>query len=296
MSSDVHMFNENWHKPIPAIEGNLLVKERVISGEPFLATKIGAVEKMVLLNHIAKNVNWDRSQSKYHHVVRHHASNNAGITPSDDNTLDFFIQEYTNSLGNVDFIGSMESVEELAIMDKYCPSNATFSELRYLEPFYFEEPWSHPLEGKNVLVIHPFEKSIKQQYANREKLFKNPHTLPEFNLLTIKAEQTNGGGMAGGSPHFCEALKIMINKMNNIEYDIALIACGAYGLMLGNHAKQCGKQAVHIGGGLQILFGIKGARWDEHPEISAMFNEYWCRPLEEEKTVNYQEIEDGTYW
>jgi hypothetical protein len=57
-----------------------------------------------------------------------------------------------------------------------------------------------------------------------------------------------------------------------------------------------GKQAIHIGGGLQILFGIKGKRWDVHPEISAMYNDYWARPMDNEKTINFQSIEGGTYW
>jgi hypothetical protein len=189
----------------------------------------------------------------------------------------------------------MESVEELAIIQHYA-ANATFSEMRFLEPFYFDSPWSGQLEGKNVLVVHPFEDSLITQYAQRESLFANPKVLPKFNLLTIKAEQTNGGGMAGQNMNFTEALGIMANKMSNMDYDIALLGCGAYGLILADHAKASGKQAVHIGGGLQILFGIKGRRWDVHPEISAMFNEHWCRPLLEERTTNYGMIEGGTYW
>ena len=275
------------NKPISAIDGNALVKQKIISGEPFIATKIGAVEKTVVLEWMFSN--------GYSDHVRFYASNNAGITPSDDDTLNLFCHEYTKSLSNADFLGSMESTEELIIIEHHA-AKAAFSELRFLEPFYFDDPWSEQLEDKNVLVIHPFEDSITQQYAKRESLFANPRILPKFNLLTIKAEQTNGGGIADKNMVFVDALKIMIDKMNNIDYDIALVGCGAYGLILSNYAKTNGKQAIHIGGGLQILFGIKGKRWDVHPEISAMFNEQWCRPLLEERTTQYEMIEGGTYW
>jgi len=274
-------------KPIPAVDGNALIGNKIVSGDPFIATKIGAVERTVILENMITGHYSDR--------VRFHASNNAGITPSDDDTLNFFCREYTKSLSDADYVGSMESAEELAIIQRHAAS-ATFSELRFLEPFYFDDPWSGQLEGKNVLVVHPFEDSLTKQYAQREVLFADPKVLPEFNLLTIKAEQTNGGGMAGKSMTFVDALGIMIDKMDNIDYDIALLGCGAYGLILAGHAKTNGKQAIHIGGGLQILFGIKGQRWDVHPEISAMFNEHWCRPLLEERTTHYEMIEGGTYW
>ena len=60
--------------------------------------------------------------------------------------------------------------------------------------------------------------------------------------------------------------------------------------------KKLNKQAIHIGGGLQILFGIKGRRWDVHPEISQLYNDSWVRPSNNEKTLNIDVVEGGTYW
>jgi hypothetical protein len=53
---------------------------------------------------------------------------------------------------------------------------------------------------------------------------------------------------------------------------------------------------VHIGGSLQILFGIKGKRWDEHETISKMYNEHWVRPSAEEIVPDANKVEDGCYW
>ena len=50
----------------------------------------------------------------------------------------------------------------------------------------------------------------------------------------------------------------MKSQMDQTDYDIALIGCGAYGFPLAAHAKRMGKQAIHMGGSLQLLFGIRG--------------------------------------
>jgi len=270
---------------IKAFDGNEFIKNKIITGEPFIASKMGGVEQNIMLTYL-NNGNFDG--------IRHMGSVNAGITPANDETLTFFCEKYASALNNTNILGSMGMPNEVQIINKYT-KNCKLSELRLLEPFYFENPWSKTLEGKNVLIIHPFEQTIISQYKKHEQLFVNKKILPKFNLLTIKAEQTNGGGLTNSKP-FIESLEIMITKMDKINYDIAIIGCGAYGLLLADHAKRKEKQAIHIGGGLQIMFGVKGKRWDVHPEISAMYNEHWVRPMDEEKTINFHAIEGGTYW
>ena len=70
------------------------------------------------------------------------------------------------------------------------------------------------------------------------------------------------------------------------KLSIALIGCGAYGLPLAAHVKRINKQAIHMGGALQILFGIKGKRWDNHPTIGNLYNEYWVRPKTQDKPTH----------
>ena len=148
-----------------------------------------------------------------------------------------------------------------------------------------------------MLVIHPFEESIRKQYSRRTVLFQNEKVLPPFDLLTLKAVQSLGSiHDRSRFQNWFEALNWMEEKVNSLTFDIALIGCGAYGLPLAAHVKRMGKKAVHLGGATQILFGIKGARWEGIPEISKLFNEYWIRPAEEEKPDNYKQIEGGSYW
>jgi len=54
-----------------------------------------------------------------------------------------------------------------------------------------------------------------------------------------------------------------------------------------------------MGGSLQLLFGVYGERWMNHPIISKCVEEYpvhWIRPSDEEKPENYKKVEGGCYW
>ena len=81
------------------------------------------------------------------------------------------------------------------------------------------------------------------------------------------------------------------------EFDVALIACGAYGLPLAARLREAGKQAVHVGGALQLLFGIRGTRWDDFSLLKPFYNEAWRYPLESEHLkTDSKGVENGCYW
>ena len=79
---------------------------------------------------------------------------------------------------------------------------------------------------------------------------------------------------------------------------MAIIGCGAYGMPLAAKLKQAGKQAIHLGGATQLLFGIKGRRWEENypSKIATCFNADWTYPLDSEKPKNGGTVEMGCYW
>ena len=91
----------------------------------------------------------------------------------------------------------------------------------------------------------------------------------------------------------------MKKQMDQTDYDIALIGCGAYGMPLAAHAKRMGKKSFHLGGSLQLLFGIIGKRWENYPSIylyKQLFNEHWVRPDLSESVTNSEVVEDSAYW
>ena len=81
---------------------------------------------------------------------------------------------------------------------------------------------------------------------------------------------------------------------------ICLIGAGAYGLPLAAHVKRMGKKGIHLGGTVQLLFGIKGKRWENNYhkvyDYTTLFNEEWVRPNKLEVPQNAQSVEEACYW
>ena len=60
--------------------------------------------------------------------------------------------------------------------------------------------------------------------------------LPEFTLIPYQSVQSIGGN---GGPHssWAESLQVM-KEISNLDFDIALLSCGHYGLPLVAHIKE----------------------------------------------------------
>ena len=95
-----------------------------------------------------------------------------------------------------------------------------------------------------------------------------------------------------------DAYRYMCDGIARIDFDICLIGAGAYGLPLGRFVKGLGRRAIHLGGVTQILFGIKGRRWElEYADSTArLFNEHWVRPLPSETPAGKLKVDRGCYW
>lgn len=217
--------------------------------------------------------------------------NNAGFFPVNDKTLRQFKDMMFADMRELDILCSWRPEEFLFRTRLGHCFKATLGLVG--GPSDAPDTWTWGLAGKRVLVVHPFAETIKRQYdEHRTLLFKSPLILPEFaSLTTVKAVQTIAGNDAGFLSWF-DALDYMKQQIDSCEYDVALIGCGAYGFPLAAHVKRQGKKAIHIGGPLQLYFGIKGKRWNKFKFI----NEYWVSPSENEKPANLQNVEGGCYW
>lgn len=228
----------------------------------------------------------------------------SGFYPATEANISRFSELMMEDSRELDLLGSWCSNE--SIMLPYI-KNSPITLLRYLEPFWASSPWTKSLKGKKILVVHPFAKSILSQYKRRDKLFDNPDILPEFeSLKVIQAVQSLGKGDSRFKNWF-EALEWMKREIDKADYDVCLIGCGAYGFPLAAHVKRQGKKAIHLGGALQLLFGIRGRRWDDPDygvrewgipkgQYSNLVNEYWIRPSSEETPSSSSDVEGNCYW
>lgn len=222
-------------------------------------------------------------------------NNNAGVFPANRDTVDRFCCMMADDLRNVDALASYAWCERyIADLIAHCVKVDLDG---YYAPFLYLHPWTRVLEGRKVLVIHPFAESIEHQYARRETLFENPDVLPRFkSLQLIKAVQSIAGNDCGFKDWF-EALDYMKQEMEKADFDVALIGCGAYGFPLTVHAKRMGKVGVHLAGWTQMLFGIYGKRWlDDQPQYARFINDNWVRPEAAEVPKAAERVEGGCYW
>jgi hypothetical protein len=219
----------------------------------------------------------------------------SGFFPLDTILVEKYCRLVLSDIPEINILGTWKADKNLCD-DKL--NNTLKVEFEYLEPFFANKPWLRALENKKVLVIHPFKDSIESQYKKRELLFKN-NLLPKFELKVIKAVQTVANEKSKFKNWF-EALEYMKKQMNETDYDIALIGCGAYGFNLAAHAKRMGKKGFHLGGVLQVLFGIIGKRWENPKQGNGVYlkllNNHWVRPMDSEKPKQSFLVENNTYW
>ena len=283
-----------------------IIYNKLIATEPCMIARFGANELRCLCNYLSvvnksnKNVMryirgeqfpWWWEESNLEQMC-----NNAGFFPKKTSKLAEYSQLMLNDIPSIDILGAW-LLNENSIQDKL--ENSIKVQRIIMEPFWTDSPWTRALKGKRVLVVHPFSQTIESQYKKRTLIFKNDF-LPKFELITLKAVQSITGIDTEFSDWF-EALNYMKNQIDQIDYDICLIGAGAYGFNLAAHVKRQGKKSVHLGGSLQLLFGIKGARW-ENPDYNSQYNyinlmnEYWVKPLPEETPTKSKEVEGACYW
>ena len=287
----VHDFIFNKYYP-PNLLGELCsekIKAILQSQEPAMVARFGSNEIKAILHPLFPQLLKIISKNRIYSRMPL-----AGFFPETDEAIEKFSRLMIDDMSMLDVLGSWR-IEEY-FLEKYFPS-ACRIELRMLEPYLSENPWTEILKGKKVLIVHPFNKTIEHQYyMNRKLLFQDKRILPEFkSLRTIKAVQTVAGEKSEFVDWF-EALDSMKKLISQEDFDIGILGCGAYGFPLAAHIKRMGKKAVHLGGSTQILFGIKGRRWDSHPEIATLYNQHWVRPAPEDVPKNSQMVEGGCYW
>ena len=268
-------------------QGNSLIAEKLTQNQPFAVVRLGAVE-MHCVSRFLKHQNFSQTEKEQSLYC-------AGIFPNDNTTLNKFCEVYLHSVTECDIIAVWGISGEKYIVRNYTKNPQIISS-KSLEPYYFENSWSANLKDKKILVVHPFTESIQHQLKHRQNIWQNPNILPEFSTMEfVRAVQSNAGAITEFSDWF-QALQSMKEQISQKDFDVALIGAGAYGLPLSIFCKQLGKQAVQLCGATQILFGIKGKRWDNHPVISRFYNDYRIRPLFSETPPEFQKVEGGSYW
>jgi hypothetical protein len=283
-----------------------LIKEGLESDAPFAVSRFGHSELRAVLTFIHNAERNSRIKKMISYITGEKVepwwsdntlkliTHNAGVFPKDIEVIENFCKLVLSDMSQIDVLGSWLGGERWI---KQVMPTTKFIRFHDFYHFLHADPWTAALKNKKVLVVHPFSKSIENQYKLKDKIFAGVHTLPDFELITYKAVQSIAGNKPEGFQTWFNALDAMKSDFSKIEFDIAILGCGAYGMPLASFIKRdLNKKAVHLGGNTQILFGIKGSRWETDPTFSCIFNDYWTKPLIEETPDGHKTIDSNCYW
>ncbi len=271
-------------------EMNLRLDKR----DPFVAGKIGGFELWAM--RVA-----EFGYTKEEKVAFEKLCINAGFFTNDGDitessikrNLQLYSEKMLDVISDLDYLIRWQYPKEEYFIKKYC--NRKLADIDWFGVTYQEKPIGTILRGRKVLVISPFAELVKEQYAKRKLIYSDEY-LPEFDLQTYKAVQTIAGNKDQRFANWFEALDYMADEVTKMDFDIALVGCGAYSLPLCSAIKRAGKSAVHMGGDVQLLFGIMGKRWEDSSFVQQLKNEYWVYPSKNDVPRGAEKVEDACYW
>lgn len=275
-------------------EVNELIIKKIEAGKPFLVGRFGSTELLNIQSFDFGTYGKHGLDDRFKQLCDW-----SGFFPRDISLLEPFVKEMKESIEQIDILGCWFHPFEDYYIRNSMKKDIKLTYLLDIEPWAGNIHWSSALKGKKVLVIHPFTEEIEMQYNRRNEIFLGTDILPEFTLKTLKAVQTLADTKDERFATWFDALEWMYSSAMKIDFDIAIIGCGAYGLPLAAKIKKAGKQAIHLAGATQILFGIKGKRWDKgnaFAYVRKYYNEQWIYPGEKNCIKNSIKVEDGCYW
>lgn len=280
-------------------QSNNFIIDLLNKGRPFLISRVGHDIAVV-----AVDVYKDRIPNPIN--IRDMATYDGIYCQNYSHVLEY-AKQYNNGIANSDALACFPTLScTVASQNTYLEIfNLPSLHNRVLEPFYCSLegliPWTRYLQNKTILIISPFTESFKKQRKNGFTIFKNKNDqVFESTQKFIFYKSFNT--LVGNHIHrnWEETLNIMRDDIAKLDFDIAFLGCGGYGIPLCNFIKSdLKKSAIYIGGGLQLLFGVMGKRWENNSlwkKIIETNNTKFIRPDSDERIQNLQILSGGSYW
>ena len=184
--------------------------------------------------------------------------------------------------------------------------------LRSLEPYYVEpaDRWTRFLKGQDVCVVNAFASTMHAQVQKgglrlwgslqAESLLPSStrwHFVKTGYAPVLAQGRATWMDATGEEINsWEEAIEAVVNAVLETEARIVLIGCGGLGMILAARLKRAGKICVMLGGAVQVLFAVKGMRWQHHEVISKFWTPDWVWPAPDETPAGASSVEGGCYW
>lgn len=295
------------HPLLTQTEGAQELVRAVQTAAPYAAGKLGTSEFDALCWYLAHRRNKLHPLAYQHHVYQHMVMN-AGLFPARQETLDQWAEHMLEHvLPAMDLLvewNPLSKLHEYYFLEAHAPHSKR-TVLRALEPYYEADPSNRYTlaipEGEKIAIISPFADSLMKQCSKLHLIWPIPvwsvnHLFVPIQTFFSPLVATEQHQWPARIKSWQTACVDIVEKVISVGAKYVLIGCGALSLPIAVALKQAGCVAIHTGGATQILFGIKGRRWDNHGVISKFYNDNWKRPYPHEVPTLATAIENGCYF
>ena len=278
------------------------IQEAILNKTGLIIGRHGTIEltMVLLMTQIPNKIDWMKAAT---------LEMNAGIFPLEEASINKWFQEYVRATMNADVMAagwySPLARAEWLYLDQIAPS-AKRIPLRSLEPYYTasHHHWTAALAGNRVTVVSSFVESMKEQIEFKNKIWVENHEtlLPSSTTWSFVRSYyspiLSQGKCEWPAPiqSWSDAVEHMEKEILETQPRIVLLGCGGLAMPLAARLKKKGIICVVMGGAIQLLFGMKGRRWEQHPQISQFFTDDWILPSPSEIPNGARLIEGGCYW
>jgi len=206
------------------------------------------------------------------------------------------VELYFKSLKNSDIV----SICTQSYIDSYINKKqntigkpiVSYSWIEAFTPFFKSfKIWG---ENKKILVISPFSETIN--YQTKKNRINNilKFDFPNCKFVTYQSPITYNvdeydseyfKNVTNNYNDWIQLVEKMCNDIKNIDFDIAFISAGIYTMYIGDYIKNIGKKSIYIGGMLNVLFNIYGARYD-----TPFFNQFINKEYQVDVMDNFHDL------
>jgi len=278
------------------------IQEAILNQTGAIIGRHGTIEltMVLLLTQNPNTIDWMKAAT---------LQTNAGIFPMNEASIKQWFHEYVQATMAADCMAAgwytPLARAELTYLSQIAP-NAKLIPLRSIEPYYCtsDHHWTTALAGHRVTVVSSFVESMREQLEFKEVVWGDKHeTLLPSSTTWSFVRSYYSPALAQGKcewpapiQSWSDAVETMEKEVLDTKPRIVLLGCGGLAMPLAGRLKQKGIICVVMGGAIQLLFGIKGRRWESHPQISQMFTDDWILPSPSEIPNGAAQVEGGCYW
>lgn len=281
---------------------NHLVASAIRAGDAFSYVRPGGTESEGLYSFLRYRFLRGKvaSARPYSRFFRESVTPFSGVSYRGQSDLDYFCYRYAEAVMSSDLMGyGSFAPGALGIARLRAEIGLSVTPFEAMEPVRalvrHNQPWTLSLVGRKVLIVHPFAKTIEAQFQRKDRISGVKDVLPDLELSVMRAPIS----LKSGSSEF-EAwparFRRLVTATLEKDFDVALIGAGGYGAPLAHAIKSSGKPAIHTAGATQLIFGIRGQRWDTDADMLKVMDSSWVRPFPEDLSPEIRMIDGhGAY-